>query len=202
MSGVRAMIVRPGSPRAGTRADEEDDVPRRQIALLRGVNLGRHNRIPMQQLRAELAALGFGRVLTHLQSGNVVFSTDSPPADSAATIRSAIAERFGCDVPVLVRTREELAGVVATDPLSEVATDPSHYLVTFLSAAPDPGQLPDPAEFAPDVVRYGEREIFTWCPDGVRNARAPQSWWERRLGIAATSRNWTTTTKLLELAGD
>lgn len=172
----------------------------RQVLLLRGVNLGRHNKVPMAQLRAELTARGFEAVRTHLQSGNVVLDTSSTPDETARAARAAIAERFGCDVPVLVRTGAELAAVVAADPLAGIAQDAAKYVVTFLSDPPDPALLPDPAQFEPDVVRYGEREIFAWCPDGVRNARAPQSWWERRLGVTATSRNRATVERLLALA--
>ncbi|GAB2672641.1 DUF1697 domain-containing protein [Saccharopolyspora gloriosae] len=174
----------------------------RQVALLRGINLGKHNRIPMAGLRELLARLGFDEAGTHLQSGNAVFSADISAAESERVISAGIAEEFGLDVPVVVRTRDELAAVVAADPLAEIAAVPAQYLVIFLSARPDPAVLAelDPAAFAPDEVRFGEREVYVWCPEGVRNSRVPQSWWERRLGVRATARNWTTVTRLLELA--
>lgn len=156
----------------------------------------------MADLRAAMGRLGFDEVVTHLQSGNVVFSADAAAAESERIISAGIAEEFGLDVPVVVRTRDELAGVIAADPLADIATVPAQYLVTFLSARPDPAVLAelDPAAFAPDEVRFGRREVYVWCPDGVRNSRVPQSWWERRLGLRATSRNWTTVTRLLALA--
>ena len=98
------------------------------------------------------------------------------------------------------RNGKDSVRLVAADPLAGIAQDAAKYVVTFLSDPPDPALLPDPAQFEPDVVRYGEREIFAWCPDGVRNARAPQSWWERRLGVTATSRNRATVERLLALA--
>ncbi len=200
---ANAAPLDPGTPSSGVGdRTGEDSVRHRQIALLRGVNLGKHNRIPMQRLRAAMAGLGFDEVATHLQSGNVVFSATMPAGESERVISAGISQEFGLDVPVVVRTRDELAEVVATDPLAEVATIPARYLVTFLSARPDPAVLAelDPAAFAPDEVRFGEREIYVWCPDGVRNSRVPQSWWERRLGLRTTARNWTTVTRLLALA--
>ncbi|MFR9732159.1 DUF1697 domain-containing protein [Saccharopolyspora sp. MS10] len=172
----------------------------RQIALLRGVNVGGRNRVPMARWREVLAEQGFERVRTLLQSGNAVFTAPCPAEESERRVAAGLAAEFGLDVPVLVRTRDELAEVVAGDPLAGVATIPARYLVTFLSGRPDPAVL-DPAACAPDVVRLGEREAYVWCPEGVRNSRVPQSWWERRLGLRATSRNWSTVIRLLELAG-
>ncbi|GAA3359063.1 DUF1697 domain-containing protein [Saccharopolyspora gregorii] len=174
----------------------------RQVALLRGVNVGGRNRIPMALWREVLSGRGFGEVATLLQSGNAVFTASCPAAESERLVAADLAAEFGFEVPVLVRTRDELAAVVAADPLGEVASVPAQYLVTFLSARPDPAALAelDVAGCAPDVVRFGEREVYVWCPEGVRNSRVPQSWWERRLGLRATSRNWSTVTRLLELA--
>lgn len=172
----------------------------RQIALLRGVNLGKHNRVPMAELRGEMAALGFGEVATHLQSGNVVFSATISADAAERAIADGIAARFGIEVPVLVRTRDELAALIAADPLAEIATDPAKYLVTFLSAPPDPDRFAALEPPEPELVRFGEREVFVWCPDGVRNTRVSQSWLERRLGVSATSRNWSTVERLLAIA--
>lgn len=172
----------------------------RQIALLRGVNLGKHNRVPMAELRGEMAALEFGEVATHLQSGNVVFSATISADAAERVIAEGIASRFGIEVPVLVRTRDELAALITADPLAGVATDPAKYLVTFLSAKPDPDRFAALEPPEPELVRFGEREVFVWCPDGVRNTRVSQSWLERRLGVTATSRNWSTVERLLAIA--
>lgn len=174
------------------------------MALLRGINVGRNQRIAMSRLRELLAGLGYADVRTHLNSGNAVFrNTASPPEQAAGDIQAAIATHLGLTVPVLVRTADELAAVVAANPLADVALDPSRYLVAFLSAAPDPRQLAgiDPAEYAPEAFHVGNREIYLWFPDGVIAAKLGHTFWEKRLSLIATARNWNTVTKLLALAG-
>ncbi len=108
----------------------------RQILLLRGINLGPHRRIAMPKLRDALRDAGFGDVRTYLQSGNVVLSSDAAPAELAAACQRLLADCFGHEVDVLVRTRDELAAVVQLDPLRSVAADPKRYQVTFLREQP------------------------------------------------------------------
>lgn len=89
----------------------------RQVALLRGINVGRNNRVGMGPLRSMMEKAGFEDVKTHLQSGNVVYTTDKSAAAAAKEIEKGMAAELGVAVPVLVRTRDELAAVVAADPL-------------------------------------------------------------------------------------
>src|SRR5919205_1547316 len=108
----------------------------RQIVLLRGINLGSTNRIAMPALREALADAGFDDVRTYLQSGNVVLSSRAAPKTVARKCEALIAERFGLEIAVVVRTRDELAEVVRRNPLGEVATDPKRYQVSFLNRKP------------------------------------------------------------------
>jgi uncharacterized protein (DUF1697 family) len=176
----------------------------RLIALLRGVNVGGNNRVPMAHLRELMGELGYGDVRTHLQSGNAVFTAPgTPPEQAAQEIERALASSLGLGVRVLVRTAEELARVVSANPLPDaVADEPSRLLVTFLSAPPDPARLRelDPLDFEPDLFGFGEREIYVWCPEGVRTIKLSYAFFEKRFGVVATARNWNTVTKLLELA--
>src|SRR2546423_5259888 len=96
----------------------------RQIVLLRGVNVGAHNRISMPELRALLTSAGFDDVRTYVQSGNVVLSSDASPEQLARECAQRIADGFGLDVDVVVRTRDELAEVVRRNPLGDVAVNP------------------------------------------------------------------------------
>ncbi|HEX5497157.1 MAG TPA: DUF1697 domain-containing protein [Mycobacteriales bacterium] len=174
-----------------------------QVALLRGVNVGRHQRIEMAGLRELLTDLGYGHVRTHLNSGNAVFTnTATAPERAGRDIQDAIAVHLGLTVPVLVRTAAELAAVVAADPLAGIADNPSRYLVAFLSAAPEPGLTTglDPAAYAPEVFHFGDREIYLWLPDGVIASRIGHTFWEKRLNVTATARNWNTVTRLATLA--
>ncbi len=111
---------------------------RAQVALLRGINVGAHNRIPMADLRALLADIGYPDARTLVQSGNIVLSAELAPEELAAELERAIAGKFGVQTPVVVRTRDELAAVVALDPLGDVAEEHKLYQVSFLSAEPDP----------------------------------------------------------------
>lgn len=171
-----------------------------QVALLRGVNVGRSRRVEMARLRALLADLGYQDVRTHLNSGNAVFRAGTPPEQTGRAIAAGIAEHLGLDVPVLVRTADELAAVVAANPLRDIATDPARYLVVFLPDAPEPAVLADldPGAFAPEAFRLDGREVYLWCPNGVHRAVLPAELESR--GLVGTARNWNTVTRLLDLA--
>lgn len=174
------------------------------VVLLRGINVGRHRRIAMSDLRALLVGLGYGDVRTHLQSGNVVLESGKSPEQLRRTIEKALADEFEVDVEIFVRTRDELADVIARDPLGDVADDPSRYLVSFLSAEPDPARVREAAAADVGQERFAVsgRELFAWHPGGVHASKLARVVTERRLGVTATARNWTTLTKLLALADE
>jgi uncharacterized protein (DUF1697 family) len=176
----------------------------RLVALLRGVNLARNKRIAMADLRDLMRALGYEDAKTLLQSGNVVFTASDPPDTVARRIEDRLARDAGLEVDVLVRTRDEIAEIVARDPLREHVTDPKRYLVVFLSASPDPRSLRaiDPGQFEPERFHVRGAEIYVWLPDGIQNARLTHAFWEKRLGLTATARNWNTVEKLLALADE
>lgn len=139
----------------------------RQLVLLRGINLGAARRVGMADLRELLESAGYEDVRTHLQSGNVVLSSTTSPRELEAALERRLRERFGFEVPVLVRTRAELAKVVERDPLGAVATNGSRYLVSFLSK-----KLParvarelEAADVAPERLAVAGREIYAWHPE-------------------------------------
>ena len=176
----------------------------RQIALLRGINLGPNRRLSMADLRDVMHGLGYEDAKTLLQSGNVVFSAPQAPKTVAGRIENRLARETGLEVDVLVRTRNELAKIVARNPLAEHVTDPKRYLVVFLSAKPKAKALGevDAAEFEPERFAVEGREIYTWLPGGVQKAKLTHAFWEKRLGVTATARNWNTVEKLLTLADE
>lgn len=174
----------------------------RQVALLRGINVGRSKRIAMADLRALIEELGYIDVRTHLQSGNAVFTTSQAPAEVVRTLEAGIAAKFGLDVKVVVRTCEQLAEVVAANPLNDVATDPAKYLVGFPGGRIDRKGAAELSreDFAPNIVRVVKSEVYLWCPNGVQDSPFARVDWDRRLGVPVTMRNWKTVTKLAELA--
>lgn len=175
----------------------------RHVVLLRGINLARHNRISMPHLRAALEGGGFADVATYVQSGNVVVSSRSAPATVARQVKDLIKERFGFEVPVLVRSHAELSEVVRRNPLRQDATDPKRHLVTFMSDELPPGVVERMRAVAGPREEFAVigREVYSWHPEGV--GRSPL--WERlsakELGVSATTRNWSTVTALLAMAG-
>jgi uncharacterized protein (DUF1697 family) len=174
----------------------------RLIVLLRGINLGSRNRVSMPELRELLEEAGFADVRTYLQSGNVVLTSGVKPDAVARKAERAIADALGLELDVVVRTRTELARVVARNPLAEVATDPKRYQVTFLSRALDAAARKSLASLAApqEKVLVSGREVYAWHPAGVARSKLWSALAGKGLGVTATSRNWTTVTKLLELA--
>jgi uncharacterized protein (DUF1697 family) len=172
------------------------------VAMLRGINLGPTRRVPMADLRTMLTEAGYEDVRTYVQSGNIVLRSPAKPAQVQGELQTLISERFGFDVPVLVRSRAELAQVVKRNPLGDVADNPKRYQVSFLAEKPPPDlirRLEEQAHESERVTAHG-REIYAWHPDGVARSKLWNALAGKRLGIAATARNWTTVTTLLEMA--
>ena len=172
----------------------------RHIALLRGINLGPSRRVAMGDLREALTEAGYEDVKTHLQSGNVLLTSPAKPDRLARDLSELIAERLGVECEVVVRSRDELAGVVERNPLADVMDDPKRLQVTFLAGKPDRGFVREleAGDFAPEQVAVSGREIYAWHPDGVQRSKLARLVGEA--GKEATARNWNTVTKLLELA--
>jgi uncharacterized protein (DUF1697 family) len=175
-----------------------------QIVLLRGINLASRNRVPMAELREHLTGLGYRDVRTLLQSGNVVLRADVAPERLAQEIESEVEARFGVKSPVVVRTREQLAAVVALDPLREVVENDKLYQVSFLSDEPAAEAIErlEGADVEPERFVHVEREIYAWHPEGIHSSKLARLLSDKRLGVTATARNWSTTVKLLDLAAD
>ena len=172
----------------------------RYVALLRGINVGGNKKILMADLRKLITDLGFSDVATLLQSGNAVFTAKNQKPDQVVrALETAIVAELGMSVRCLVRTAAEMRAIVAGNPLAEVARDNARYLVTFLSAPLD-GVPPDPDEFAPEQFRVVGREIYMWLPAGIRDAKLARVNWDRRYKVVASARNWSTITKLSDMA--
>jgi uncharacterized protein (DUF1697 family) len=174
------------------------------VALLRGINLGSTNKIKMADLARLFADLGHTDVQTYLQSGNVVFSaTGTNTKNLPPPIEKAIQRELGLTVTVLLRTGPELAKAVAANPYLSRQDDPTKLHVTFLAEAPDPGRagsvrIPDgeSAEFT-----LAGRDVYLHCPDGYGRTKLNNAFFERKLGVTATTRNWRTVIALHDLTG-
>jgi uncharacterized protein (DUF1697 family) len=166
-----------------------------QVALLRGINVGGHNLVPMPRLRAVFEGLGLDAVRTHLQSGNVVFRSEREPEDVAAEAERALHRELGLTIRVVVRTHAELGRVLRADPFP--GADPSRHMVTFLSAAPPK----DAADRLGALARSGEQivagrhEVHVFYPEGAGRSNVSGAVLEKS-GLVATTRNWRTVTRL------
>jgi uncharacterized protein (DUF1697 family) len=176
----------------------------RRVALLRGINLGSRNRIAMPELRDALTGAGYGNARTYVQSGNVVLDSTEPAAKLEGALEKLIAQRFELEIPVIVRTREELQGVVKQNPLGRVATNPKRYQVTFLGQALDPARLEELNALAQngEQLAASGRELYVWHPDGVGRSKLAMKLAGAGLKVKATARNWTTVETLLEMASE
>lgn len=160
----------------------------------------------MAELRELLTELGFLDVATYLQSGNLVLGApDLQPAQAAAAIESAIADRLGLTIAVLARSAADLDRVVSTNPLLDVASEPARLLVIFMPEGYDQAALAgvEQREFAPDRFIATEREIYVWAPNGVSESPFTESFWRKHLGgLQGTARNWRTVQRLHSMARD
>ncbi len=174
------------------------------VALLRGINLGPHKRIAMADLRNALSDAGYENVRTYVQSGNVVLASDTTPEHLEGELERLILARWSFEVPVIVRTREELQRVVERNPLGEVATNPKRYQVTFLTQELEPPRVEELSALASRserVVAMG-REVYAWHPEGVARSKLSAKLAGPALAAKATARNWTTVETLLAMASE
>jgi uncharacterized protein (DUF1697 family) len=155
----------------------------------------------MPELRRRLRAECCEGVQTYLQSGNVI--VDGDVAQTSALLRRILHADFSVDVPVVARSRDEVAAVIAADPLGHVAAEPKLYQVTFLSEPLDPAQVESIGARATSDEKFVAvgRELYGWHPGGIHNSKLATAMGARSaLGDrTATARNWTTVTKLLEM---
>jgi len=174
------------------------------VALLRGVNVGKGNRVPMAELRALLEDMGCSRVRTLLNSGNAVFWSPGRSAPTlAGRIHAALLERLGVDVRVMVKSGSDMAAIAAGNTLAAAATDPSRMLVAFAASAPDLAGLAAirPLVRAPERFVIGRHAAYLWCVNGILESKAGAALLGKP-GRAVTTRNWATVGKLVALLGD
>lgn len=164
-----------------------------RVALLRAVNVGGRNKVPMAALRAVLAEAGFADVATYIQSGNVVFA--SPLDDAAATdaIRSTIASHFGVDTPVIIRSAAQLATAIAAHPWEPGEFDERFHHVVFLADPPPPDAVDRLADKATteDIAVVGS-DLHVRYRAGVAGTKLDMKLIDRRLATSATGRNLKT----------
>jgi uncharacterized protein (DUF1697 family) len=172
------------------------------VALLRGINLGARNKVAMADLRTLIEDLGGEDVVTYVQSGNVVFKSRVGPAKLADAVEKRIKRDLGLGVTVLLRTKPQLSKVLAGNPFASREGDPLKLHVTFLAEAPDRDRVRkvEANQFEPDEFHVARQEVYLFCPNGYGRSKLSNAYFEKQLDVRATTRNWKTVTKLVELA--
>ena len=171
----------------------------RYLILLRGINVGSRNRVPMPELRSRLTDAGFSDVVTVLATGNVIVSSGSHrPDEVAGIVQRLLSDAFDVKVPCVARTANQIREVLDHNPLREVVSNPSRYLVNFLSEEPDPSVVGEllAEDRSPEAIAIEGTEAYVWTPHGVKAMTLSYAYLERRLGVVATARNWNTMKKI------
>ena len=172
------------------------------VALLRGINVGGKNKLPMPDLVALFAEAGCIAVQTYIQSGNIIFQA-SPEiaAGLPSQISASIAERFGLRVPVVLRTAEQLAETFRTNPFLAQGMPEEAQHIMFLADLPLPEHVAglDTSRSSPDAFVVQSRDIYLYLPNGVADTKLTNAYFDAKLATVSTSRNWKTVTKLVEL---
>ncbi len=176
---------------------------RTHVALLRGINVGGKNKLPMKSLVAMFSAAGCEQVGTYIQSGNVLLHASKAVARRLPReIEGAIADQLGLRVPIVMLTAAELSAVARDNPFLEVGTDPKRLHVVFLADQPNEQQLAalDPDRCPPDTFVPRGRTIYLHCPNGVARTKLSNHYFDAALSTISTVRSWRTVLKLVELA--
>ena len=171
----------------------------RYLVMPRGINVGARNRVPMAELRSKLTRVGYSDVVTVQQSGNVIVSTQSDrPEEIADAMQRILCDEFDVNVPCIVRTANQIRQVLQRNPLKERVSDPSRYLVTFLSKAPDSEAVSALCEndYSPEAVAIEGTEAYIWTPYGVKAMTLSHSYLENWFDVIVTTRNWNTLEKI------
>lgn len=173
------------------------------VCLLRGINVGGKKKIRMADLVALCQVLKLESGRAYLQSGNLVCKSHAEPSVLSTMIRNAIEKEFGFTVVVMVFTLEKWQGLVESNPfVADAEKDIRHLHVTLLADAPNkhlPGKM-DRVETEGDKYLIQGDAIYLYCPNGYGRTKLSNSFWEQKLKVAATTRNWNTVNKLLKLA--
>lgn len=173
----------------------------KHVALLRAVNVAKRM-LPMKDLAEIFVAAGCGDVLTYIQSGNVVFS--APPTilkKLPAVITERIEERFGFRVPVILRTRENLARTIRDNPFLREGKAEKTLHVYFLADTPSASAIEslDIERFLPDSFRASGSDVYLHLPNGMGRSKLTNAYFDSKLSTVSTARNWATVLKLFEL---
>ncbi|TAL67153.1 MAG: DUF1697 domain-containing protein [Bacteroidetes bacterium] len=174
------------------------------ISILRGINVSGQKKIQMADLKVLYEELKFKDVITYIQSGNVIFKTDKKLSSTEIVkkIEKKIFEKFKFDVPVIIRTIADMKKVQTVNPfIKQKGIDIERLYVTFLAELPKKTELEKigTLDFSPEKFLIIGKEIYLHCPNGYGRTKLNNNFFENKLKVVATTRNWNTVNKLVEI---
>lgn len=171
------------------------------VVLLRGVNVGGHNKLPMAYLRTILTQNGYANVSTYIQSGNILLTSDKELQYISMHIKELINKEFGYNIPVLTLSVSELKSCVKNNPFLNSVEDIKFLHITFLDNVPETTTLDalNINTYNNDEFKIKGRFVYLHTPDGFSKTKFSNTQFEKQLSTTATTRNWRTVTKLVAL---
>lgn len=176
---------------------------RTYISILRGINVSGKNPIKMEALRKTYEHAGFSKVQSYVQSGNIIFQSDSPhTGELEREITRLIKMDFGFEVPVIVLTTGTFKRIIENNPFPQQGKDPGFFHVTFLSERPEQDAVPviESKKSEGEAIAFSDEAVYLYCPDGYGKSRLTNAFIEAKLNVTATTRNWRTVNELLRIA--
>ena len=174
------------------------------VALLRGINVSGHKKIKMAELKESLETLSFSDVVTYIQSGNIVFKSNENSIENLENkIHEKILKDFGFEVPVLIKTPKELKHAIDNNPFEKGDKyDPKLFAVVFLKEKPKAENIAklETYDYSPEEYILDDKILYFYAANGAGNAKMNNNFFENKLKVKATTRNWRTTHKLVELS--
>ena len=171
------------------------------VALMRGLNVGSNNRLPMVELRAIFDELGCASVESYIQSGNVIFeATPALAKKMPSQVQTLLAERYGYRLPVILRTHAELSILQAQNPFAAPGQEVKYTHLMCLAREPDAAQCAtlERERFAPDSFEVRGKDVYLYYPNGTARSKLTNAYFDKKLNTTSTVRNWNTLTKLVE----
>jgi uncharacterized protein (DUF1697 family) len=174
----------------------------RKIGILRGINVGGKRKILMTDLKSMCEELGLKKVTTYIQSGNLIFNSDKPNSELENELEKAITEKYGFDVPVIVRTEKELENSINNNPFFDKDADIKQLHLTFLKEKPSKENIEKALTFnyKSDKFKIDNKDAFIFCAGKYHESKLTNNFFEKQLKVGATTRNWKTVMKLSELS--
>jgi uncharacterized protein (DUF1697 family) len=172
------------------------------VALLRGINVGSKNRLPMPDLVQMFVAAECADVRNYIQSGNIIFRASHTKAEKlSGLISKRIAEVFGYRIPVILRTAAQLGDIIENNPFLKAGASEAMLHVMFLADLPKASNIEalDPDRSPPDRFHVRDRDIYLHVPNGVADTKLTNAWFDSKLATISTGRNWRTVLKLHEM---